>query len=342
MNPEEEPQDSTYLDRLAAMSLLRENIFLANPSTYAMTDIAEDLPGNLRAVGGRINNLLPSKTIISEDPEERKAQIQAAVERIKASRGNKENLGKEMLHSAIDMGKHSIIPSASLAALFHLLGPRMPFAKGKFRSVITPVKNLKRLFNKKNYAKLLARKTLHDTGIGLMWAAGTGAAVPAFAQATGVSDKALSEAQKIMEEQPYITSLPSAEMLSVIKQKRETMHGGLQNKLKNIGLGAGLEATLSAGGAIVPAFFPLGGKALMNLIRGRKLSQGLNAANAINKFKRSAKSMAIFGGVLGGLGGATTNNLIEDKMDEIKYNREAGKQSTQPGNEQPPAGTHPV
>ena len=342
MNPEEEPQDSTYLDRLAAMSLLRENIFLANPSTYAMTDVAEDLPGNLRAVGSRIKNLLPSKAIISEDPEERKAQIQAAVERVKASRGNKENLGKEMFHSAVDMGKHSIIPSAVLAAAVQLLGPRLPFAKGKLRSVITPVKNLKQIFNRKNYAKLLARNTMHDTAIGAAWAAGTGAAMPALAQVTGVSDNALAEAQKIMEEQPYITGLDSTEMLSIIKQKRDEMHGGAGDKLKNIGLGAGLEAGLSVGGAVIPAAFPLGGKALMNLIRGRKLSQGINAAAAFNKFKRSAKSMALFGGVLGGIGGATTNNLIEDKMEEIKANKEQAARKNQPANEQPPAGTYPA
>lgn len=350
MNPEEEPQDSTYLDRLAAMSLLRENMFLANPSTYAMTDIAEDLPGSLRGIGGALKNVLPSKAIISEDPEERKRQIQEAVAKVKASRGSNEGLGEEMASNALSMAKGSLVPGAALAAIFHVLGPRGITPKGiaagylkskglplGWQSPVTPIRNLKKLFTRKGQAAKFLKNVMQDTAIGTTMAAATGAAVPAVAHATGVSDKALEEAQKIMEEQPYITSLPSAEMLSVIKQKRDEMHNGLEDKVKNIGLGAGLEAATQAAGSVTPVLLPAAGTALLNMVRGRGAAQGLNAKKLLRQIGRNAKGYAAFGAATGALGGAFTNNLIEDRMNEMHPDREQEKL-----NEQPPAGPYPA
>lgn len=318
MNPKQ--QESSYAERLAAMSLLRENLFYNDPQKYAITDIAEDLPGAARPLGQIIKNVLPSKAIISENPEERKKQISDAVDRIKASRGSTKDLSKEIVNNVVHAGIGSIPIGFSIAALFHLLGPRgiksrglLGAIKGKTQAPITPLRNLAKLFSRKGYAKTLAKKSFGDALQGAGWAAAGGVAYPILNHMTQVSDKSLAEAQKVMEDQPYITSLPTSEMLSVIKDHTEAREDNVSNKLKNIALGTGLGAATNAVGGALPSALQLALNMGKNLAARKPLTSNLVTPALLTQLRKNVRNSALFGGALGGLSGAFTKNLIDDE-----------------------------
>lgn len=319
------PADTTAMERLVALRLLRENMFYDQPGKYSATDIAEDLPGALRPLGGVLKNVLPSTAIISEDPEQRKQQIDKAIARIKSSKSSKENLKKEIFSNVKELGMASIPASLGLSAAAHILGLRMPWVrrlghlgppvrKGfRLVSPITPLKNLGKLLSgaggtaRKQFLKNVAGDTL--TGVGM--ASLGGAIYPMLAHGSQVSDKALEEARKIMEEQPYITSLPTSEMLSVIKQKADEKNEALPDKLKNVGLGTGLGAAIGAGSAVLPAAFNVG----ISLLPGARRVAG---GKLLKNFIRDARANAIFGGLMGGVSGAVTKNLVDDEYNNVK------------------------
>jgi hypothetical protein len=322
-------QDSSYMDRLTAMGLLRENMFLDKPETYAMTDIAEDLPGNLRPLGQIMKNVLPSHAIISDDPEKRKAQIQGALDRIKAARGSKKDVLKEMGSNALHMGGASFLGGLPIAALFHLLSPRGMTPKGimagylknkglvgKRQAVITPFRNLKKVFSNPKRLAAFAKKTTHDALTNAGIAATTGAALPLIAHSTQVSDKALDEARQVMEDQPYITSLPASEMLSVIKQKKEDKDSA-ESRLKNIGLGTGLGALTGAVGGLAPAAMNFGLAGLSRLVSKKPMS----ISKLMKQLKGDVVTGAKWGAGLGALGGATTKNYIADEYANLPHQR---------------------
>lgn len=338
-------QDSSYLDRLTAMGLLRENMFLENPTTYALTDVAEDLPGGLRPLGQIVKNVLPSKAIISEDPEKRKIQIQGALDKIKAARGSKTDLAKEMGSNALHMGFGSLLGGLPIAAAFHLLGFRgirpgskgmmagykkkltgyaggafspgkTPKRLGTFQSPISPLTQLKKVLTSGARFKHFAKKTVNDALTGAGISAMTGAAIPLIAHSTQVSDKALDEAKKIMEDQPYMTSLPASEMLSVLKQKKEEQDSAA-GKLKNIGLGAGVGALTGAAGGLTPAVINFGMAGLSRLISKKPI----NTAKLMKSLKRDVVTGAKWGGGIGAFSGATTKNYVDDEYASLPHQR---------------------
>ena len=343
MPPElQQPQDTSAMERLIALRLLRENMFYAEPTKYSLSDIAEDLPGPARAMGGFLKNVLPSKTIISEDPAQRSAQIDTAIERIKSSKKSKEELGKEIVRNVKDMGLGAILPGLGLGAAFHLLGPR--WIRGNklvngvtqkvWQSPITPLKNIGRLFTRKNYAKLVAKKSVNDALMGAGLAAATGAAYPILAHNTQVSDQSLNEARKIMEEQPYITSLPTSEILSVLRENKENNTDERTNKLKNIALGTGIGAVTGVAGTAVPLAF----ESALSLLPGRRALVG---KKLVHKFLRDAKGNALFGGLLGGVSGAFTKNLIADEMNHIREHAGGNTTGTAPQTTNAPQSSNP-
>jgi hypothetical protein len=316
LEPQQNPQDeeTSFKDRLLAMKLLRENMYLANPERYAITDIAEDLPGSLRPLGDIIKDVLPSRAIISQDPTERKKQIDAALQRIKDSREGKAPLGKEMLENAVSMGKHSIVPSLLLGGLVRLIGGRGSLnpmftagykAKGLAVPEVTGIKkflpsfkNLGKTFSRKGHWKKMLHGGMEDAFQGAGAAALAGAITPVMGRYGEVSDKALAEARKIMEEQPYITSLPTNEMLSVLKQNKGQDTSGINNALLGAAIGLGSGAI----GGVMPSVYRGGGAVLKSLVKGRPLLSGIN-----NRFKKEMlsdiKNTALFGGAIGALGG---------------------------------------
>lgn len=457
MDPQPLPQDngnSTYLQRLVALKLLRENMYYANPGTYAFTDVAHDIPGVGRYLGSGAGDYLPSKAIISEDPEVRKKQIKDAIIRIKSTKKSKSSLGKEVLRNAANMGLASIPAGFLFGSLFHLSGLRMPItnrtsalrnAAGKtveaplfnhvfdaagnavrqghpalalpqaerelyqhaldsagkkilksspeaaalesqpgakyIRSqtptgeaehlmlpanhdsnVLRPVgddelqylmtprlnpdgsaatglaadtqkvwqwptrftENIRRLFSKNQgrYRQDVLRRSINDSlyGAGMGVAAGT--VYPILAHNVDVTDSALSDAEKIMEEQPYLTSLPTAELLSVIKEKRDNQMDGNLNRMKNMLLGTGLGAATMAAGAVTPGLVHagLGGaKNLYNRMAGNAIKP-IFTPNVVKRMRNDAVSGAMLGGVMGGVTGAFTKNLIDDENKKLNPN----------------------
>ena len=301
-------QDSSTLDRLAALKLLRENMFYAQPSKYTLSDIAEDLPGAARAVAPLLKNVLPSATIVSRDPEERKQQIREAIARIKASGKSDTALGKEILHNVKSMGIGSLAPGFLLATAVHLLGFRSPKAKTLFggtrwRSPIAPGKNIRKLFSDTDYAKHLLTDSAGEALTGAGMSAAAGIAYPIGARLSAPSDQALDEASKIMQDQPYATSLPSSEILSVLPADDASP---TISRLKNTALGTGLGAATGLAGGFTPAAFKALGLGLRNAVTKRPLSSGIPEMLRAN-LKRDLPNAVGVGAGLGGLAGAFTD-----------------------------------
>jgi hypothetical protein len=132
----------------------------------------------------------------------------------------------------------------------------------------------------------------------------------------------LSDAEKIMEEQPYLTSLPTAELLSVIKEKRDNQMDGNLNRMKNMLLGTGLGAATMAAGAVTPGLVHagLGGaKNLYNRMAGNAIKP-IFTPNVVKRMRNDAVSGAMLGGVMGGVTGAFTKNLIDDENKKLNPN----------------------
>ena len=340
-NPQGE--DTSFKDRLLAMKLLRENMYLANPGLYGMTDIAEDLPGSLRPLGDIVKDVLPSRMIISKDPEQRKRQLDDAVQRIKNSRQGQSNLGGEMLSNAVSMGAHSIAPSFIFAAIARLAGgghglsrlhrlrasgrralsgtPQQRAALGK--SVLpslsptpdtynTSLKRFLPSFTGSQRAGTHWKPTLKhlasDTMTNAAMAATAGAATPLISRYADVSDKAIEQARKIMEEQPYITSLPTNEMLSVIRAEKE--NNG-DDKMRNALLGGVVGAGSGAVGGTIPTLFSGGGAVLKSLVRGKPLMSGINR-RMTGQMLKNMRASALMGGALGAVTGPEVSMMNEE------------------------------
>lgn len=310
-------QPTTYAERLAAMNLLRENLFYANPGKYSITDVAEDLPGSARSFAPAVKNVLPSAAIISSNPEERKQQIMDALRRIKRS-GAKSELGKEVLNNAISMGGGALAAGFALSLGSRFLGWRGlkgvdSLGKKVFQNPFELSKNIARLSSKKNYANALLRRAGHDALTGAALGATTGAAYPIIEHHFPTRDKALIEAANILQKQPYITSLPGGEAVSALRES-DPQESKISQKLKNTAAGTAIGSLLGASASILPAALIAGGRGASNVIRALK---GKPARTVIprflNELRHEIPGATLFGGAAGGLAGALTDRLPSDE-----------------------------
>jgi len=367
----EAPQGTSYQDRLVALKLLRENMFYSDPKRYAYTDIAEDLPGSARAVAPILKNVLPTAAIISKDPEERDKQIDAAIERIKASKKSKSKLLGEMWHNVTHLVPESAKAGLTFGLASALLGIRSPFKENswKLQSPVAPIQAIKKLISTKAHAlpnaggygknqlpganqwwlakarhKAHLKNTVKDVAnnalaSGVLTGA-AGVAVPMLAGNYELSDDALQEAKQVMQKDPYITSLPAAEMLSAIRQRKSETPLTNTQRIKNTLLGTGLGALTALPTAIIPAVLSGAGKFSANAL-GRLASKIPNVGSArINSFlKANANTNPLMNGVgstirshikkdvpmatawgagFGGLAGAlSSNNPLVDEYENL-------------------------
>ena len=330
-----DPQDTSYQDRLVALKLLRENMFYADPKTYAYTDIAEDFPGTAKAVAPILKNVLPSAAIISRNPEERAKQIDAAIEKIKATRKSKGSLLGEMWDNVKHLTPEAMRAGALFSAVPTLLGMRYPWARnaaGKLRPQmpIAPISAIKKFFTTKahidpNLSPLannwmageklkahrrhFAKNVLENSLMGGAYSAAAGVALPLFAGNYELSDNALQEAKEIMQKNPYITSLPASEMMSAIRQHKSEQPLSSGQRIKNTLLGTGLGALTSLPGAAVPAILSGAGRFSSNAL-GRLLSKLPNTGLAnVDKFIKTHANTAP---LRKGVGSTITNRLKKD------------------------------
>jgi len=299
-------------------------MFMAQPKKYGLTDILEDLPGPARAVTPIIKDVLPSQVIISKDPVERRHQIAQAVARIKATRDEKSGLGKKVLSGAKDLGLAAFLPSLGIAGLFKLLGARSPMKKlpaggSKWQSPIAPVEAIRNMIKTPGLAREAAKETLHEGLLGAGLGAAHGALVPLVSRGYRVSDKSLEDAQKVMEEQPQLTSLPAAGMLSVLKNQdldRSPPQSRKAQILTNSALGAGLGLASGVSGAFLPAAVKALGYGAKNILTRRPITEGI-APMLRQEVSRDASNAAKWGAGLGLVSGAFTKKLDENTQTPI-------------------------
>jgi hypothetical protein len=370
----EKPEDSTYLQRLAALKLLRENIFYAHPKAYAAADIAHDIPGTGRYVGESMGDYLPAKAIISNNVEERKQQIKDALLKIQQTKQSKSALGKTIIHNALAMGFESL-PIGFLAGMaFHLVNPRLPWSsrtsvarnavgekmttprldrvlhppniaaatgeRYKFVPRISPesgeiargpvastrtilrwpsnfTKNVGRLLdpNESRYRGALLRKSVNDSLYGGLMGAAAGTVYPILGHNMHISSKSMEDARKILEEEPYLSSLPIPEMLMAIRQRKTEKEDKFKRVLKNIGVGAGMGMLTFGMGALARPMTSVAAQGVKNIFRGMRNEPKMRLLpnNFMPRLRKDVQQSAIFGGLLGGGTGAFARNLIEDE-----------------------------
>jgi hypothetical protein len=283
-------------------------MFYSNPNLYALTDIGEDLPGPLRIPGMISKDVAPSLAIISKDPDERKKQIADALVRIRASSESKEGLGKEILNNVYNLGVKGFPLGTALAAAFHLASPRLPWktvaGKRVLQSPTQITKKLKALFQRPGYAKKLGLKSMREGAVGAGMGVLSGVAYPLLANRLNVSDKALSEAAEIMQDQPYMTSLPGSEMVSVM---RDTQAPTKAHKLL---YGAGLGAAGGGLTATIPSLISYLGSAALNFKNRPARQQALQAFK--QNLKKDIPKGLLLGGGLGGSSAMLTDTIASN------------------------------
>jgi hypothetical protein len=327
-----EEQDNSYVNRLAALRLIRENMFLDKPKEFGWSDVIEDLPGSARAIAPIFKNVLPSQVIISKDPEERKKQIQTAIDRIKSTTNSKKSIVPEVLSSAGRSAAAAALPATLIAGIVHALGIRglkktLPNGKTKFQLPIDPINTIKHIFSSRDTAKHFLKGSLGEGALGTSLAALHGGAVPLSAHSYHISDKSLEDARNIMQEQPQLTGLPVSEMMSVRKEDTSN-ESPIVKKLKSIAGGAGVGLALGAEGGLVPSIMSAVGTTLGNI--------GANAGAALwNKMSRGKGALAGAGRYIGldklqpskttaGVREAFTTNLKRDLINAGKWGAGAG------------------
>jgi len=295
------------LDRMIALKALRENIYLSQPGKYSALDFMDDMPGRARTIAPFFNDVLPSRAIISSDADDRKEQIRVALERIKATRSSKSELGKQMLGNAASMGLTGLPVGFLLAAGIRLMGfrsPRITNATGKkvWRSPVAPVQTAKRLLKGKNRAAAFTRWAGREALIGGGIGAATGVAYPLITHGANLSDARLDEAAAILQKHPYLTSLPVQDMLSSIADKR-VEKSQLSSRAGGAMTGGLLGAATGAVGAYTPATLGLLGQLLAKPFTKKPLN--------FNNLRRAGRQAPALAGMMGGGGalmGALTPN----------------------------------
>jgi hypothetical protein len=318
-NPE---QQTSYAERLAALNLIRENIFYANPEKYSVSDIAEDLPGSARTLAPIVKNVLPSASIISSDPEERKKQIIEALKRIKGSGDAHSGLGKEILRNVTSMGTGALTAGFVLSSALRLLGwkglTKLDAAGNKiFQNPFQLSKNLARLSSRKNYAKALLRRSGYDalTGAGLAAAAGT--AYPLYEHYFPSKNKALIEAANIIQKQPYLTSIPGSEMVSALKPSENSDESKLEEKIKNTGVGALLGGAAGAFTATHPPLVTALGRSVGNVSRHLRGKAPVTVASRLlAELGHEVPKAVAWGAGLGGIAGALTDRMPRNEREK--------------------------
>ena len=348
----DDSQPASYQDRLLALKLLRENMFYSDPKLYGYTDIAEDLPGAAKAVAPILKNVLPSVAIISRSPQERDEQIEQAIARIKASRKSKGQLLKEVWHNVSHLTPEALKAGAIFGLSLPLLGLRKPWtrnAAGKLRPQL-PTEifgNAKKVFTDPAFRKMLATESLQNAMHAGAYTAGAGAIAPLIAGNYELSDEALQDAKKVMQQQPYLTSLPVSEMMSVLREHRNNQPLSLLDRGKNMAIGAGLGILTGLPGVGINAGIRTLGSLAKNTagrLAGKVPATGLASVDKFVKntaglrdpslrlsdvLKTTARDSVSqdlqpalrWGAGLGALSGAFSSNVLGDEYENYRPNK---------------------
>lgn len=317
--------DNQLLQRYIALKLLRENIHYTKPNTYNAVDFMDDFPGNMRTSVGLFNDVPPSLAIISRDPEERKKQIRDAIIKIKSTKESKSELGRQILDNSLKMGIGSAPISFLLSSAIQLMGFRgIRGNLGKLRLPFAPVRTTKNILRSPIARKEFLSNAVNDAAVGALLGIGTGAAVPLLSRKSKLPDEALNDAAKVIQEHPYVSSFPVADMLSVMKTNESDEKHPTVSRLQNTALGAGAGAALGAAtGAVSPLLETP--KVLWSALRNfgprpialhaiKSDMEDIVRYSIPRNVKRTAIPMAVAGAALGAITNKLKNN--ETKITE--------------------------
>ena len=327
----EDSENNSYTNRLAALRLIRENMFLDKAKQYGWLDIAEDLPSSARAIAPIFKNVLPSAGLISSDPEERKQQIQKAIDKIKSTTNSDKPILPEVLSSAGKSALGAALPATLITALVNSMGFRgikkkLRGGKSKFQLPVDPVGTLKHHFSSKGNAKDFLKEILSESSMGVGLAGIHGGLVPLSSHGYHISDKSLEDARQILEKQPQITSLPSAEFLSAMKDSGDEGSPALK-KLKNVAKATGLGLLTGMEGGVLPSALSALGKFTGNTLSSAaaKAYSKVNKPGALNSLaKYMALDKAKPTGLTSGVREAFTKNLKRDIINAGQWGAGAG------------------
>ena len=302
-------QEPSSLKEYVALKSLRENIYAQRPNTFNATDTLEDIPGQLRTVSPFFNDVIPSRAIISSDPVARKLQIRKALQRIKDTKTSKSELGRQMLHNTLTMGLGSLPIGFMLSAGINLMGFRSPRFGGKWRAPMTPIKQVGKIISQPSARNRLLHTAANDAFVGAGIGAASGAGYPLLAYNTTLRDRDLYSAADLLQKHPYATSLPVADIMSILEQNNKAKDGKIIHKLKNVGTGAGIGAATGVVGAYTPAILSSAFQLATRGITKRPTNIGALFAKAT---RRDLVNTTAFMGGMGGLAGGLSDNIIKE------------------------------
>lgn len=323
-------EDNSYANRLAAIKLIRENIYADKPKQFGWLDVAEDLPESARAVAPIFKEVLPSLGIISRDPKERAEQIQKAIERIKSTTKSDKPILSESLRSAGQSALGAAIPSTLISALIHSLGFRgltkkLSNGKSKFQIPLDPKTRMREIFASAGSEEKALKHILGEAGMSTTLAAMHGAAVPFAAHSYHVSDKSLEDARKIIQEQPYLTSVPSSELMGMMREDKNQDSPAVK-KLKDVAKGTGIGLAYGAKLGLIPSILSAASKFSGNTLSnaGSKLYSKLGPGMLQNIAKKIKLNSLTPGQYFGGVGDAFTEHLKRDVSNAALWGGGAG------------------
>lgn len=301
-NPEGQPQDSA-LSRYAAMRGLREHLYMQHPGRYAMSDFVEDLPGSVKPYAAPFGDVLPSLATISHDPNERSRQIGDAMYRLRHSHEDKRTRWKQTLRNAVTGGLAALPFAAAAGLARHGLKWNGMGALKNFKSPVG-------LEPMSNWTTPTGRSelwnTLRDEGVSNAAFGAAAAGIPTYLAAKRkMTDSDMNAAGQMLQQNPYLTSLPTGDLISAIDYNKPQSR--LKKVIKETLMGAGI----GAAGGMLGQFAIAGSRLPGTFLKAQATKTPMNFSYAKEPIQRStlthaALGMGGAGAVTGGLIGATT------------------------------------
>ena len=305
-NPDQ--SDDSLLKRYLALQALRDNILYTNPIADTAGGLVEDIPGPLRAIGAPLGDTASSLAVISNNPDKRRLQIANAADKVRAAASDRGEMKDQMLTNAGRLAAVAAPAGAAIGGLLSIIGGGKGMAK-RLALLRTPTERLASgTLNRAGlYKKILTRDALTggvESGL-LGGAAGAAGGLNAGTAKPGEED--LQAAAKIIQDHPYASSIPGAELTSILNS-----YGDGISPEKGSAIGLGLGAAVGASNTFLPPTIKAISRTLGNAVGSKP-----KAVNLLDWYRRAAKGPmtrnALILGGLGGLAGYTVSKHTDHK-----------------------------
>jgi hypothetical protein len=294
MSNSEQPDDS-LLKRYLALKALRDNVLYTKPLADTAGGLIEDIPGQLRALGAPLADAASSRLVISQNPEIRRQQIAAAVDKVRGASGSNTEMKNQMLGNAARMAAVSAPVGLVAGGLLKLIG-RGKGIGSRLSLLKAPTEILSS--GKLNRAGAYKKVLLNAASEGALQSGALGAVGGAMGGLNAGTSKPgegdIAAASKILQDHPYTSALPGGEISSVFNSYGDGISPGT---------GAAIGAGLGVGAGTAATFLPPTIKAVSRTL-DNPFRRNPKAVNLLDWYARAAKGpMARNALILGGLGG---------------------------------------